>query len=386
MDSDTTPLIVHVVNSFEGGGMERTLRVLLQRGTPSHFRHAIITLRRAGDFCRTLPDDVRVHELGIRGASRFSFLRLARVLRKWRPAAVHARGAGCWSDTVFASAIAGRPPMILGFHGIETGRGFTPNQRRAARVGQRLGATFTSVSRAGREMMKDTLRLPQESIEHLPNGVDANRFASPGDSQRNVARTKMNIPPSAFVIGTVASMTSVKRHDLMIDAVADMQESAGDVRLLIVGSGSLRARLAEHATRRGVSAKIQFVGQREDVTPAYHAIDAYLCASDSEGVSNSVLEAMACGVPVITTNVGDHGILVRDGIEGVVVEAGSASALARGMNRIFLSPAARNSMGQAARRRVASMSLGDMLSRYEQLYQRRVFTDCPKTMSVALAG
>lgn len=366
--------------------MERALGTLLQRVDPARFRHALVTLRKAGEFCRTLPADVRVHELNALGADRFSFLRLARVLHKWKPAIVHARGVGCWWDTILASALAGRVPAILGFHGLETGNGFSTNQRRAARWARWRGATFTSVSRAGIEVMKDALRIPREAIQHLPNGVDTSRFSPPRDDQRDRARRALRIPPLATVVGTVASLTPIKRHDLMIDALKEGRRSAGDVRLLVVGSGPLRAKLAEQARRRGVEAKVIFAGHREDVTLGYHAMDAYVCASDSEGVSNSVLEAMSCGVPVITTNVGDHGILVRDGVEGVVVPAGSVAALVRGMHRVLCSPVSRNKMGCSSRLRVCSMTLEDMLARYQQLYEQIAFAAPATASRIAVAG
>lgn len=370
MDSDHPPLVVHVVNRLEGGGTERVLKTFVRSADRVRFRHALVTLREAGSFCGELPSDVRVCALATKGVSRLSGFWLARVLRRWKPAIVHARGAGCWSDTIVGTTLAGRIPAVLGFHGLEKGSSFTPNQVRAARWACRLGATFASVSRAGIEMMKDQLGISPEIIQHLPNGVDHDRFVPPRVEQRMAVRNSLGISPSSVVVGSVASLTPIKRHDLIIDALCRVRRLNGDVSLLVVGGGALRSTLAERARRQGAEEQVHFLGHRERVAELYHAMDMYVCASDSEGVSNSVLEAMSCGLPVVTTRVGDHGILIRDGVEGVVVASGSASALADGMWRILSSPAGCERMRRSARLRACAMDLGDMVTRHEQLYAR----------------
>ena len=368
MRTDQPPLIVHVVHSLEGGGTERTLIALLRAFNPLRFRHVVVTLRGAGSLSERLPDHVACRPLGALGRSWRSGLALAGLVRRRRTAIVHARGTGCWKDATVAKVLSPGVRLILGFHGLETGRAFDARQRRRARWGVWAGARFTSVSEAGRCQLGDQAGIPAQRIETLPNGVDLRRFEGSNEAVRKRARSVWHIQDRTFVVGVVGSLTPVKRHDPLIRAVSGILPARPDTRLLIVGDGPERGALEGLTRVAGIAGRVTFTGWREDVPALLSAMDVYVCCSASEGMNNSLLEALAAGLPVIATNVGDNGAVVRDNVEGFIVEPGSSAALAEALGALARRPDLCHRFAAASRRRAEAYDFDRVVSTYERFY------------------
>jgi len=117
------PRILHVLNALDAGGMERTLLSLVA-GTSDRFDHVICTLRRPGPLADRLPVGATLVSLGVRAERASAAWRLARVVRSYRPALIHARGWGVWADAALGGVLGGRPPLILSFHGLQSDAGF----------------------------------------------------------------------------------------------------------------------------------------------------------------------------------------------------------------------------------------------------------------------
>ncbi len=174
-------------------------------------------------------------------------------------------------------------------------------------------------------------------IVSLRNGVDLKRF-SPGD--RAAARQRLGL--SGFTLLSVGSLIPRKGHELIIAALAELP----DASLMIAGSGPLRAELERVAREKGVTARVRFLGEiaHDDLTDAYRAADMFVLASSREGWANVLLEAMACGTPVVATNVNGTPEVIQDSALGQLVEERSAPALAQAITALRLRTPDRNAV------------------------------------------
>lgn len=362
------PLVVHVVHSLEGGGTERMLVALLGAFDRRVMRHAVITLRDAGSLAAALPDDVACIALETVGRSRASALHLARICARLRPSIIHARNVCTWSDAVIARLFHPRAKLILGFHGLQNGGHFSPRDRRAVYLGRVLGACFTSVSQHGARQLMKECRVPNHRIAHLPNGVDLCRtVVSPEDTKLRM-RASFGYFPYHFVVGIVGSLTPVKGHAYLLAAIADAARFVPAIRLLVIGDGPLRGELEALARSLAIDDRVQFTGWRDDAAMMMNAMDTYVCASDSEGMSNALMEAMALGMPIVSTEVGDHPAMLRNGKDGLLVPPGHAAALAQSLQTLFHEPDLAAALGQNARRRIEAFDFERTVEAYQHFY------------------
>ena len=222
--------------------------------------------------------------------------------------------------------------------------------------------------------------VPEARITNICNGVDTARFSPPAD----VARARAELAASdasasgvlgadAFLVGAVGRLAEVKNLPMLLDAFALLRardpEFARTARLAIVGDGPLRDRMPAMLAQRGLSDVTWLAGARADVARCLGALDVLCLPSLAEGISNAILEAMACGVPVVATDVGGNRELVADGDCGALVASGDVAALADRVAAYHRDPRARRRAGLAARERaVTQFSLDTMIAKYHRVY------------------
>lgn len=365
---------MHVLHSLSGGGMERMLLRVLQRLPASAARHGVVTLREPGPLAARLPDHVALHALAPSsgGRDRFAALRLAAILRALRPSVVHARNWNAWTDADLAVRLAGnvKPLLVLGFHGTEHPDGFTTRRRRRARLLNLRRHRFTSVSRCGAELLHRQLAVPPDRVTLLCNGVDVEAIRPATHTQRAQARSALKLRPHEFVMVTIGTLIPAKGHELLIEALAQLSGPATSVRWLVLGDGPLREDLQRQAAQRFPTGTVDFVGEREDVRPFLQAADLFVHPSHDEQQSNAVLEAMAAGLPILATNVGDTPHLLNDGREAVLVAPRHGHAMTAALNTLANDDALRLRLGHAARRAaVENWSLDAAIERYQRFYE-----------------
>ncbi len=365
---DDRPTIVHVVHSLEGGGTERTLVSLLNELDRTRFRHVVMPLRGAGSLAVGLGDHIAVRPLGAKGRSWRTGFALARNVLARRADLIHARNTGCWADSTVAAVLSGRARLVLGFHGLETPAPFRRRQRCVARWALRAGATFAAVGPSGCRQLQQQALVPAGRIDVLENGVDLRRFRPVNASLRHRIRAELGLGETDFVVGAVGSLTPVKSHATLIEAIGRLVGSVPGVRLLLVGDGPLRSSLVQRARAWGVDSRVIFTGLRDDVRELLGAMDVFACSSVSEGFSNALLEALAVGLPVVTTDVGEHATLVRDNIEGFVVPPRDPDAMRRALKVLGESRSVCQRFGGAAERRSRDYGFDRTVRRYEDYY------------------
>ncbi|OLC50436.1 MAG: hypothetical protein AUH43_05010 [Acidobacteria bacterium 13_1_40CM_65_14] len=211
-------------------------------------------------------------------------------------------------------------------------------------------------------------------ITTLLNGIDPAQFQrAHGDVA--AARRQLGIEPWEIAIGAVGRLEPVKRFDVLLEAVARLQQKSRVIKLFIVGDGSLRDMLIAKATGLAIEG-CQFLGHRTDVTRLHHAFDVFVQSSDSEGTPNAVLEAMALETPVVATDAGGTRDIVRHGIHGLIVPCGDAAALAHAVEQTLTDRHATMARVAAARARIERELSFEHRTRtleavYEELVARR---------------
>lgn len=228
-----------------------------------------------------------------------------------------------------------------------------------------LGGTVCAVSGNLRDHMIAE-GFPARRVRVVYNGIDPGRRAT--GIERTVARATLGLAHDAFVIGTVGRLDPVKNLPAMLAAHRRVVERHPQAHAVIVGDGTERAALEKAAVDLGVAHAVTFAGYRADVRQLMPAFDVYVNTSSYEGVSLTILEAMAAGVPVVATRVGGNPEVVIDQETGFLVTP-NPQLIADALSRLFSSPRERRLMGDAGRWRVTrNFSIARMVNDYANLY------------------
>lgn len=369
------PLIAHIVFRFDYGGLENGVVNVVNGLSADRFRHAVVALTESGPaFRRRLGGDVPVYALGKRpGKDPAAYWRLFRLLRKLRPAAVHTRNIGTL-DCVAVALLAGVPVRIHGEHGWDV---FDPDgtKRKYRLLRRTLGRfvhVFVTVSEDLRRWLTEVVGIPARKVHRICNGVDTARFHPARADEPSP------LPPEIFtrdsvVVGSVTRMSAIKDPLNLVEAFlrlrADPACAGRPLRLLMVGDGELRDDALARLERAGAADAAWLPGSRDDVPALLRAMDVFVLGSLREGISNTILEAMASGLPVIATATGGNGELIESGETGALVPPGDSAALADAIAVYAADEDLRRAHGRRARERAATeFSIAAMVENYRRLY------------------
>lgn len=218
-----------------------------------------------------------------------------------------------------------------------------------------------------REHVLERTGLPADKVQSVPTGVDVECFR-PSDKQ--AAREQCGLPQEKIIIGIVATLRSWKGHVYLVDAIARLQRQY--VLLLIVGEGPNLPNIEEAIAKHGVKDQVLFVGQQVDVVPWMQAMDIFVLPSyANEGVPQGLMQAMACGLPVVSTPVGSITELVRDGENGLIVPERNVEKLSEALETLLANTGKCDSLGQLALSFVREhYSSQNMLQSMTQIFQK----------------
>jgi len=288
----------------------------------------------------------------------------------------HVHQYGWYSSIALALGLVLRRPVALkltntGFQGIGPVLSSMPLAGLHVGLHRRLSACIVTSERARAEAL--ALGIPAGRVHVIPNGLDTARFRPPTREEREAARQQLDLGPELLAI-TVCRISPEKDLFLMLDAWRKLQESSvrlGPATLAIVGGGPLFDAVKQYAVRSGLDASIRMPGDAADPLPWYHAADLYLLSSRSEGLSNSLMEALACGLAFVSTQVsGSEDILAEtDAGEGVPV--GDVDAFSSALSRLAQDPERRASCaGRGRAHAERHYSLQSVSTAVEALYYR----------------
>ncbi len=378
MQLESPPLVVHVVYRFDTGGLENGVVNLINHMPVAACRHAVVALTEVvpAFAARIRRDDVpfvSLHKPPGHGVKLYP--RLLRLLREWRPAIVHTRNLAALECQVPA-ALAGVPVRIHGEHGrdVDDPDGSVRRYQWLRRAYRPFVHRYVALSRELSSYLEHRVGVPPQRIAQIYNGVDLTRFDRPGATRVAPPGCPFNAP-ELFVAGTVGRMQTVKAQPLLAQAFVQalqLQPALRQrLRLVMVGDGPLRAQAQAVLDAAGVADLAWLPGERADVPDVMRGLDCFVLPSLAEGISNTILEAMACALPVLATEVGGNAELVVAGRTGRLVPAGDVQALAAGLVDMAGERAGAAAMGRAGRERVEQQfSLRSMVASYQSLYDR----------------
>ncbi|MCV2355490.1 TIGR03088 family PEP-CTERM/XrtA system glycosyltransferase [Paucibacter sp. B2R-40] len=379
MSADLRPLVVHVMYRFDTGGLENGVVNLINQMPAGAYRHAVLALTEVTDFrLRVLRDDVEFISLHKPpGHGFWLYPQLYKLFRRLRPAIVHSRNLAALEVQLPAWA-AGVPVRIHGEHGRDVSDldGSNRAHQRVRRFYRPFISHYIALSRDLAEYLRAAVHVPAPRISQLYNGVDTERFQpAPGGTCR-VAGCPFD-PAEHWLVGTVGRMATVKDQPMLarafVLALSQAPELRERLRLVMVGEGPLRAQAQTLLEDAGVAHLSWLPGERQDVADIMRGLHCFALPSLAEGISNTILEAMGSGLPVIATDVGGNADLVQQGLTGLLVPAGDERAMAAAILSLAGLPQQAASMGRAGRARVqASFSLAAMVSTYQGIYTREL--------------
>jgi glycosyltransferase involved in cell wall biosynthesis len=230
---------------------------------------------------------------------------------------------------------------------------------------------YIAVSKVVADVVSSKEGVPGERMSVIYNGVDLERFAVPDQAARSAARAALGLMPEHFVIGMSAAFRPEKDHALLLQAFREFHRLHPLTRLVLIGAGPLLEHYRKEVSQSDLAGLVTFTGPVNDVRPPMHALDiACLVPSMNEGFSNSVIEKMAVGLPIVVTRIGGNAEAVEDGVTGFVIPPRDLAALLNATAKLHDDAELRSRIGAAARRRCEDLfSLPQMIRRHESLYR-----------------
>ena len=377
---DARPLVLHVLYRFDVGGLENGVVNLINRMPAEAYRHAILALTEVTDFRnRIRRDDVQFISLNKPPGHLYRlFPRLMRIFRELKPAIVHSRNLAALEVTVPAW-LAGVPVRIHGEHGRDVGDldGSNRTYQWVRRAYNHFVTHFIALSRDLETYLTGCVGIAARKVTQIYNGVDAERF-QPAVTQTLTFADCPFKRSEHWLVGTVGRMQTVKDQTLLARAFVRALELAPELkprlRLVMIGDGPLRTEAQALLAAAGLADLAWLPGERNDIPEILRGLDCFVLPSLAEGISNTILEAMASGLPVIATQVGGNPELVVAGRTGQLVPAGDSEALAQAILAYARAPELARAAGQAGRAEVERRySLDAMVQAYQALYDRLLF-------------
>ena len=366
--------ITHFVENLNRGGLERVVIDLIGAQREQGHTCEVICLFERGALAAELVDNgVPVHACGKRSGLDFAAVARARaMLHRAPPAVLHTHNAVSHYHAVFAAIGLPITRVVNTRHGMG---GLRPRGRRdhLYRYSMRFTHMVATVCEAARNDLVASGIVRPDKVVSVPNGIDTDAFAPATPQAQQRLAIALGFPEHTRLIGSVGRLNWAKDQATLIRAYAKVQKRVPESALVLVGDGSLKEQLATLAAAEGVAARVRFLGDRDDIPELLQGFCMFASSSTTEGYSIAIMEACAAALPTIATRVGGNAEIVRDGINGHLVEAGDAEALACAMVAVLEDTPRAQSMGLAARDWVMRHgSLRAMATRYAQVYGEAV--------------
>lgn len=379
-------LISHYYAPYPGGGAERQAQFIAETLAAQGWKMQVLTKRLKGLPKREALNGVDVRRLWVSTVPKtqsalLTFSLLYHLLLGPRGQVIHINQM--YRD-ILPALIARRlrgSPIVIALHGggqgqyADVGRLLRkPDGRLMLRLARKADCLVSLSAQITQELLEQGFA--RERIVEIPNGVDTQRFVPVRAEEKSRLRRELQLPTEGQLVIYVGRVHPQKGVEVLIRAWQEVCQAQPAARLLLLGQGPEherpeRERLHQLAAELGLSASLLFLGHREPVLPYLQAADVFVLPSFFEGLSIALLEAMACGLAVVTTNIGGTREVIRPAVEGLLIEPGDVSALAAALKRVLQDGALAGQLGRAARRRVETHYAADLyIARYAELYTR----------------
>lgn len=376
--------LVKFLTTFGIGGTEKQVANLTQRMDRRAFDLSFACMSRWGEMIREIEDrqGIEVSEYPMESLYELNAFRqqwrFAKALRRNHTQILHSYNFYANMFSLPAAKLAGVPCIVASIR--DMGIYLSPMKLQAQKLVCRLADRIVVNADAIRDWLVEQ-GYPAHKIVVIRNGVDTSRFVARGDG--SAFRQELAIPTGAPLVVLLARLSPSKGIESFFEAAAKVREQQPDARFVVVGEcytrdaageivvdSAYRQKLLDKATSLGLADRVHFTGQRKDVPQLLAAAAVSVLPSVSEGISNTLLESMAAGVPVVATRVGGTPEVIDDGEHGLLVPSNDAPALAAAISRVLDDPALAARLGANGRRRVAEeFSFEAVVRKTEALYR-----------------
>ena len=359
--------ICHLLYSFGGGGMENVLSKIINGLDPNKYRHVVVTISDDISLrCRISVEGTEFYKL----TSRNVILRvkeLRDVIYKEKINLIHARGWPFMLEASLLSLITGKP-SIFSFHGKTIDDlGHKNIKRHIMEIV--LARTYDEIMTLTPAMQIDLMSsfmLKNNKIRVIPNGVPEPVLCC---DSRKKARNNLGISNDEFVIGFAGRFDKVKDLNTLVLAFDIFVKNNPSSRLVLIGDGECKEQLKDLIHTRQIEQKVIITGFCNQVQEIMQAFDIYVQTSLYEGLSNTILEALSVGLPVICTDVGGNGDIILDGINGFLVQSGDSEDCSSKIEELYKNPELRKVMSaNNIMRHKTTYLIAKMIESYDIMY------------------
>ncbi len=363
--------VAFVLHNMQVAGAEMLVAATIRR-LRSLIDPVILCLDGLGSLAESLNmEGVPVVNLGRRpGFDLKVSLRVAAEVRVRRCEVVHAHQYTPFTYAALAKPFTGfRYHLMFTEHGrhypdVVSRKRYWSNRIFLSSLADEVNAVCEFSSRS----LKEVEGFLRAAIEIIPNGIELANYNLPGSAVS--CKAALGLDQKKRHIACIARFHPVKGHATLIQAFSDIARLKDDVDLLLVGGGPLRDSLEQQAKSLGIAGRVHFMGIRKDVPAILQATDIFVLSSISEAASLTLLEAMASSVPVVVTDVGGNGEIVRNGVEGLLAPRGDAPGIARACLELLSDPDRASAMGLKGRARVEQcFQLKNTIDEYYRRYE-----------------
>jgi len=354
--------VVHIVFNFSTGGLENGLVNIINHLPKEKFQHSIICLKNYDQnfFERITNTETTIHALNKPSGKSISyFIRLFKLLRDIKPDIVHTRNLTSLECQVVA-LLAGVKRRIHGEHGWDSPQ--AKNHNKSKKIRKLLSIfvkRYVALSIEGCLYLQNEINIKKEKINHICNGVDVERFQP----------VINELTSNKLEILTVGRLATVKNQILLLEGLAIVLKQNRNINVTIVGEGACRQELEEYINTHQLQDNCQLLGDRTDIPSLMQKADVFVLPSLAEGISNTILEAMASGLPIVATNVGGNPELVFPDENGRLFESNSPEELSQIMLEYLNDAQLIKKHGISSRKMaVNQFSINTMAEKYKELY------------------
>lgn len=363
--------IAFIVLDLDYGGLQKVVTHLILNIDRTRYNSVVFCLDRGGLNLNDL------ESIGIpcfilnRKPVKFDFmlfLKLVKLLKKSKVNLIHAN-SGCAFYAALASLVT-RIPAVFTDHGRPV-----INEKRSRLLEDKLASIifkkYISVSKSLTDFLINHLKINKNKIITIFNGVDTNKFKPRSFKEKSALRRTFGIGENQIVLGYIGRFDPIKNLTFLIDIIKKLKTTGSNkIKLFLVGDGHDRQRLEIYTESNNLKDSIVFTGYQSDTNTMLSLFDIFILPSLSEGFSIALLEAMASGLPVIASNVGDNSVLVRSNINGLICECNDYECFLNAISQMSNDNKYRLELGKKSRNlTIREFSLAKMIQEYQNLYE-----------------
>lgn len=369
--------VMQLVLSLVIGGTEKLVYDMVRYADRRYVSPSVCCLNELGEFGENLLESgYPIYALHRRPGIDWSLVRrISKILQQKKIDVIHAHHytpyfygiMAIWYCRMVRAAHV--PKMVFTEHGIHY-----PYRKKRKRLLVnpllcRLADELVTIAQHTKSNLAKYENYPKKKMGIIYNGIDLSAFSEP--IHVIAKKASLEIAPESQIVGMVARLDPVKNHGMLLRAFQKVASRFPDSRLLIVGDGPMRSDLESLAKTLEISKQVHFLGSRQDIPELLKIMDIFVLSSFSEGMSITLLEAMAAGVPVVATDVGGNREVVAEGKNGFLVPNDDMEVLSQRLALLLRDQQVRSAMGKAGRQRAeAHFSLEHTVTRYTRLYYK----------------